>query len=57
MRAGPALLGQTLEVVSVSDSYPNRGRRGLARAYVEVRLDPERTPPGPAEPANHAGDG
>jgi hypothetical protein len=46
-----ALLGQAFTVVSVSDPYPNRGQSRLVRVYVEVRLDPERTPPGPAEPA------
>jgi len=44
-----ALLGQTFAVVSVSDPYPNRGRSRLVRVYVEVRLDPEPTLPGPAE--------
>ncbi len=45
-----ALLGQTFTVVSVSDAYPNRGRSRLVRVYIEVRLDPERTPPAQAEP-------
>ena len=42
-----ALLGHVLDVVSVSDPYPNRGRSRLVGVYVEARLDP---PPEPAEP-------
>ncbi len=50
-----ALLGQTFEVVSVSDPYPNRGRSRLIRVYVEARLDPERTPPGTTESPRQRG--
>ena len=31
------LLGEVLDVVSVSDPYPNRGQSRLVRVYVEVR--------------------
>jgi hypothetical protein len=43
------LLGETLNVVSVSDPYPDRGHRRLIHVYLEVRLVPERValiPPG-----------
>jgi hypothetical protein len=43
-------LAEVLDVVSVSDPYHNRGRSLLVRIYIEVRLDPERTPPATAEP-------
>jgi hypothetical protein len=46
-----ALLGQVLDVVSVSDPYPNRGRSRLVRVYVEARLDPERAPSASADRA------
>jgi len=36
------LLGEVLDVVSVSDPYPNRGQSRLVRVYVEVRLGRER---------------
>jgi hypothetical protein len=32
-------LGQVLDVVSVSDPYPDRGTSRLVRVYLEVRLD------------------
>lgn len=35
-------LAELFEVVSVSDSYPNRGRSRLVRIYVEVRLGDQR---------------
>jgi hypothetical protein len=43
------LLGETLNVVSVSDPYPDRGHSRLVRVYLEVCLVPERAaliPPG-----------
>jgi hypothetical protein len=40
---------EVLDVVSVSDPYPDRGASVLVRVYLEVRLDPSRsaTPAGP----------
>ncbi len=46
-----ALLAHTLEIVSVSDPYPNRGRSRLVRVYVEVRLEPEPNPTARTEPS------
>ena len=43
------LLGETLNIVSVSDPYPDRGHSRLVRIYVEVRLVPERAMPTPAD--------
>jgi hypothetical protein len=40
-------LGQVLDVVAVSPSYPDRGASVLVRVYLEVRLPP--TPTGGAE--------
>jgi hypothetical protein len=37
-REAAARLGQVLDVLSVSDPYPDRGRSVLVRAYVEARL-------------------
>jgi len=43
------LLGEVLDVVSISPPYPNRGQSRLVRVYLEIRLDAERTrqPAGP----------
>jgi hypothetical protein len=51
-----ALLGQTFDVVLVSDPYPNRGRSRLVRVYIEARLNPERPRPAwPCPPSRHGG--
>ncbi len=42
-------LNRVFEIVEISRPYPSRGPSRLVRVYVEVRLDPERTPPAPAE--------
>jgi hypothetical protein len=42
-------LNRVFEVVELSWPYPSRGPSRLVRVYVEVCLDPERTPPTPAE--------
>jgi hypothetical protein len=41
-----------LDVVSVSEPYPDRGPSRLVRVYLEVRLDPASpaTPPTPGRP-------
>jgi hypothetical protein len=39
-------LVEVLDVVAVSEPYPDRGASALVRVYLEVRLDP----PGPATP-------
>jgi hypothetical protein len=39
-------LVEVLDVVAVSEPYPDRGASVLVRVYLEVRLDP----PGPATP-------
>jgi hypothetical protein len=39
-------LVEVLDVVAVSEPYPDRGASVLVRVYLEVRLDP----PGPAKP-------
>jgi hypothetical protein len=48
---------QVLDVVSVSEPYPNRGNCLLVRVYLEVRLDLDAatpaTPPSPGRPARH----
>jgi hypothetical protein len=40
---------QVLDVVAVSDPYPDRGASALVRVYLEVRLDPagSAAPPSP----------
>jgi hypothetical protein len=38
-------LGQVLGVLSISESYPDRGVSRLVRVYVEARLDPLPGPP------------
>jgi hypothetical protein len=43
-------LVEVLEVVAVSDPYPDRGASMLVRIYLEVRLDPA-PPADPARPA------
>jgi hypothetical protein len=49
-------LVEVLDVVAVSDPYPDRGASVLVRVYLEVRLDPTSpaTPPGPARPARRS---
>jgi hypothetical protein len=49
-------LVQVLEVVSVSDPYPDRGASVLVRVYLQVRLPPANQPdPGPpASPARRS---
>ena len=42
-------LNRVFEIVDLSRPYLSRGPSRLVRVYVEVRLDPERTPPTPAE--------
>jgi len=46
------LLAHVVNVVSVSQPYPNRGQGRLVRVYLEVRLDPEcaAAPPAPERP-------
>jgi hypothetical protein len=49
-------LVEVLDVVAVSEPYPDRGASVLVRVYLELRLDPasptESAPPaGPARPA------
>jgi hypothetical protein len=46
-------LVEVLDVVSVSEPYPDRGASVLVRVYLEVRLDPATpaTPPGPGRTA------
>jgi hypothetical protein len=46
-------LAEVLDVVSVSEPYPDRGASALVRVYLEVRLDPggSATPPGPGRSA------
>jgi hypothetical protein len=41
-------LVEVLDVVAVSEPYPDRGASVLVRVYLEVRLDP----PGSATPAS-----
>jgi hypothetical protein len=43
-------IAEVLDVVSISDPYPNRGRSQLIRVYLEIRLDPEDAPSDAAEP-------
>jgi hypothetical protein len=40
-------LVEVLDVVAVSEPYPDRGASVLVRVYLEVRLDPD-TPAAPA---------
>ncbi|HEX8134359.1 MAG TPA: hypothetical protein VF880_13140 [Actinomycetes bacterium] len=52
-------LVEVLDVVSVSQPYPDRGASVLVRAYLEVRLDPPGSTPstdagGPARRARRA---
>jgi hypothetical protein len=49
-------LVEVLDVVAVSDPYPDRGASLLVRVYLEVRLDPpsSATPAGPARPARRS---
>jgi len=42
-------LNKVFEIIEISRPYPSRGPSRLVRVYVEVRLNPERTPPTPAE--------
>jgi hypothetical protein len=42
-------LNRVFEIVELSRPYASRGPSRLVRVYVEVRLDPERIPPTPAE--------
>jgi hypothetical protein len=44
---------QVLDVVAVSELYPDRGASVLVRTYLEVRLDPASpaTPTSPGRPA------
>jgi hypothetical protein len=46
-------LVEVLDVVSVSEPYPDRGASVLVRVYLEVRLDPAApaTVPSPGRPA------
>jgi hypothetical protein len=46
-------LPQVLDVVSISEPYPDRGASVLVRVYLEVRLDPARpaAPPSPGRAA------
>jgi hypothetical protein len=43
------LLNKAFEIVETSRPYPSREPSRLVRVYVEVRFDPERIPPTPAE--------
>jgi hypothetical protein len=46
---------EVLEVVAVSQPYPDRGASVLVRVYLEVRIDPTGPPnPAPAGPARPA---
>jgi len=49
-------LVEVLDVVAVSEPYPDRGASVLVRVYLEVRLDPATTatPPGPARPVRRS---
>jgi hypothetical protein len=50
-------LVEVLDVVAVSEPYPDRGASVLVRVYLEVRLDPPgpATPPGPGRAARRRG--
>jgi hypothetical protein len=45
---------QVLDVVAVSEPYPDRGTSVLVRAYLEVRLDPPGRSAAPASPGQPA---
>ena len=46
---------EVLEVVAVSQPYPDRGASVLVRVYLEIRIDPTGPPnPAPAGPARPA---
>jgi hypothetical protein len=46
---------EVLEVVAVSQPYPDRGASVLVQVYLEVRIDPTGPPnPAPAGPARPA---
>lgn len=47
-------LNKVFEIVEISRPYPSRGPSRLVRVYIEVRLDPERTPPTPGRAARAA---
>jgi hypothetical protein len=49
-------LVEVLDVVAVSEPYPDRGASLLVRVYLEVRLDSpgSATPPGPGRPARRS---
>jgi hypothetical protein len=51
--AATCRLVEVLDVVAVSDPYPDRGPSVLVRVYLEVRLDPA-SPPTPADPGRPA---
>ncbi len=46
-------LVEVLDVVAVSEPYPDRGASVLVRVYLEVRLDPASSTP-PASPGRPA---
>jgi len=50
--AAPRRLVAVLDVVSVSEPYPDRGASVLVRVYLEVRVDlaSTATPPSPGRP-------
>jgi hypothetical protein len=50
-------LVEVLDVVAVSDPYPDRGASVLVRVYLEVRLDPSTSAmsTGPGRPARRSG--
>ncbi len=49
-------LVEVLDVVAVSDPYPDRGQSALVRVYLEVRLDPPGSamPTSPTRPAGRS---
>ena len=44
LRSASALLGETFELLEVSEPYPNRGNSRLYRVYAEAEIGPRPTP-------------